>query len=511
MSGDQHRARSVGHIDGVPVFWDDRSGDATTTVELLFRVGLHDERLPSTGLTELVLRLALDRFPDDQPQLLSGSVDGLVTRCSVGGQPDEVAATVRQLCAELSAPSSGSLTRVREELLDAHAVRPHDAELQLLALRYGPSGPGLHAWGAIGVHGADDAAVDAWAAARFVRANMVVRGAGPRPSGLDLPLRQGRWSPPPPSPTERIPARTMEVEAGEVAVSGVVPLGPALADALDVLRRAVGQRLEAEHGWRVHLLPHIRPLTADRAHLTVTLTIDPERSVPALRTLLQVLDEQATRTPEADPAGRSLPSAALNPWQTAVQDLLHGPGSLAATLQPATTPEDVRECLAALQESVVVLAPHAEPEDLPGMTPYVQSPPPSITDGQRFRVLGSGGRTRSLLVGADGVASEEGRRITTAMRFRELVAVLAWTDGRRQLVDVDGASLVIPPEEIEHGFAAVQRIDRAIAPQLVVPIDHPARRPLGDPPLVRRTPDLPAGRATARTSAERRTQRRRRE
>jgi hypothetical protein len=54
MSGDQHRALSVGDMHGVPVFWDERSGDAITTVERLFRVGLHDERLPSTGLTALV-------------------------------------------------------------------------------------------------------------------------------------------------------------------------------------------------------------------------------------------------------------------------------------------------------------------------------------------------------------------------------------------------------------------------------------------------------------------------
>jgi hypothetical protein len=508
--GDGTPATTAGTPDGdVPWHWVDPHGD-TTTLELLFRVGLHDERLPATGLTELALRLAFEDLDLDGDVLLGATVTGPVSICQLAGPARAVADTATQLCRRLADLPVAHLDRVRDEQATAAAAQPEDPERVLLAVRYGALGPGLHLWRSVGLAGVDAAAVHAWAATRFTRASLVVRGAGPRPARLELPLRPGRWYPPPAPPPERVVTPCSWPEADVVAAGGIVPLGPALGAAIELVQTALTERCQRDHGWRIDAYPQVWPLTAELAHLTLATTADPARAVPVVRTLLDLLSPTAIERTELPP--RYLPSvvATTDPWGAAMQDVLHGPGSVAgAVLRPAT-PEDLRECLRALAATLLALVPDVEEDDLPALRVHVQPAPRPLEDGDLFRAHGHGRRSTALQVGRDGVALLVGDQPTDTKRFAELVGMLAWSDGSRQLIDEDGSSLLLRPWELELGFAAMQRIDRAVAPQLVVPMDATPRRPLADPPLVRRAPALPADRATERTTAERRAAGRRR-
>lgn len=252
------------------------------------------------------------------------------------------------------------------------------------------------------------------------------------------------------------------------------------------------------------------PLTAELAHLTLATTADPARAVPVVRTLLDLLTPAAIERIPMPPHPPPSTAATTDPWGAAVQDVLHGPGSVAGALLRPAAAEDLRACLHTLGTSLLALVPDVEEDELPGLSVHEQPALRPLAGGELFRGLGQGGHATALRVGRQGVALAVSGRTTDTKRFAELAGMLAWSDGSRQLIDEDGSSLLLRPGDLELGFAAIQRIDRAVAPQLVVPMDAAPRRPLADPPLVRRAPALPADRATTRTTAERRAARRRR-
>jgi zinc protease len=504
-------AQRCTEVDGTPVFWLDGPADGPRTLELLARVGRADERLPSTGLTHLAEHLALASL--DLPDVsVNGHVDHLTTSLHATGEPAALVAFAQHVCERLAELPPERVDTERAILAAERRHRGHGAVEHLLALRYGPHGPGLLGWGEVGLDGLDHAAARAWAATRFARGNVAVRCTGPIPDGLRLPLRPGRHHPPPPLPTEVVPPRTFVTDSSVIAASGIARWAPGLSAALSLLTDGLHERLRTRRGWAYATWAAVDRIDPGHAHVTLLTDADVERAVPVVQVLLDLLDELVDA-----PSGAAV-AAAIDgsrfdhtDEQAALVDLLevseaallgvHAAGPVRD--RPPVTPADVHERLVELRGSLLVLAPDVEPEELTALSPYDPPRSPAMA-GDRWRYVRTVDAHLALLVGDVGVAVTEHGSVTLAVRFDEVAGLFAWADGRRQLVGPDGRSIIVEPEDLVLGFAAVDRIDRAVAPQLVIPVEAPGRRPLGDPPLVRRTPALPADRATARTTKERR-------
>jgi zinc protease len=500
-------------VDGIPVFWLDGQAEGPRTLELLARVGLADERLPSTGLTHLAEHLALASI--DLPGVaVNGHVDHLTTSLHATGEAAALVAFAQHVCERLADLPSERVDTERAVLAAERRHRGYGAAEHLLALRYGPHGPGLLGWGEVGLDGLDHAGVRAWAATRFARGNVIARCTGPLPDGLRLPLRPGRHHPPPPLPDDVVPPRTFVPDSSVIAASGVARWAPGLRAALSLLTDALHERLRTRRGWTYATWATVDRIDPHHGHITLLTDADVARAVPVVRMLLDLLDELVA-APSAAAVAAALDATRIDPTgaQAALVDLLEV--SEAALLgrptappvrdRPPVTSADVHERLAELRGSLLVLAPDVEPDELTDLAAH-DAPPAAPITGDTWRFLRSSDAHLGLVVGDEGIAVTEHGSVTLAVRFSEAAGLFAWPDGQRQLVGPDGRSISVDPEQLVLGFAAVHRIDRAVAPQLVIPVDALGRRPLGEPPLVRRAPALPADRATARTTKERREQ-----
>ncbi|HWS57892.1 MAG TPA: hypothetical protein VN257_05080, partial [Actinotalea sp.] len=94
-------------VNGLPTWWVD-SGRPTLAASLIFRAGIADETLPTTGWLHLVEHLALH---DRQSGALhvNGSVSLLTTQFDLHGPPAAVWQTIDDICGWLRDPDLGHL------------------------------------------------------------------------------------------------------------------------------------------------------------------------------------------------------------------------------------------------------------------------------------------------------------------------------------------------------------------------------------------------------------------
>jgi len=112
-----------------------------------------------------------------------------------------------------------------------------------------------------------------------------------------------------------------------------------------------------------------------------------------------------------------------------------------------------------------------------------------------------------LVVAPDGVTLRTSRRVFTVSNHG-CAAALAWPDGARQLVGLDGVSVAVEPSRYDLDAAAVQELTRGVHPALVVPMpprdasDVPTRDAwLPRPAAPAQTTPPTAARPPARTTA----------
>jgi len=230
-------AVEVALVDDVPAFWV-ASNRPTLTASLVFRQGLVDETLPTTGWTHLLEHQALhDR--EAGTLHVNGWVSLLHCRFDFHGPPDQVAEALTGVSGWLTRPVFLGFEREKSVLAAETAYRGGSQSAEALAWRYGAQGPGLAAYGELGLAHAEQDAVAELAGRAFTSGNCVLILDGPPPTGLRLPLNGGSLRPAPEAvPCERLAPAAYQMETRGVVVSGVLPriaAGQVLAEGIRAL------------------------------------------------------------------------------------------------------------------------------------------------------------------------------------------------------------------------------------------------------------------------------------
>lgn len=469
-------------VDGVRCFWVE-TGRPTLSALLVFGSGIAHEPLHRSGFTHLVEHLALHGRGGGALSV-NGQVSLLQTRFDAHGPADLVAEHLTEVTSWLAAPRYDELPREREVLLAEQAVRGDQGPAaRALSWRYGARGPGVAAYAEAALGRATPELLDARIAQVFGRGNAVLVLDGPPPPGLALHLPDGPAVPPSSVVplTQHLPAAYVE-EAGLV-LSGQVARVPSAPLAQALLQETLRERLRDQDGAAYAPWATYEPVDDEHAVLlggsdvaaaalptladTALALVDGLRQPPAADRLerVRVATVQAMRDPYAalglalSAAGRSL--RGLEP-QT-LDEVVAEVGSVTA--------EDVAATFDAFAGTLLLGVPGATTwsDQLPMPEPPLTSPPGG---GRTYRSVNWPADPVRLAVGERGLALVDGDR-ARQVRYADVEGVVAHANGVRTLIDADGYVVTVNPYAWRRGSHAVAQLDRAVAPERLLPA--PAR------------------------------------
>lgn len=455
---------------------------------LVFRVGYADETLPTSGTTALVVALALRAV--ERPGLdVAARVGPAVTEMRVSGSDDRVRATLRDLAralVDLPVRHRRTETRsLRERVADGVAMPPW---------RYGLHGYGLGPSQYTGLHRTTDEDLRAWARERFTASNTVAWFTGETAPDLDLPLPDDvRVPAPAPVPPVEVPARSLPADAPaggtKVLWDALVPDVPAVAVLAEVARRAVFKNLRHDRGWTYDVSASVDVIDGKHTTLQISAGLRPETAAAATGEFLDTWGRlrYAVEAEELEATRAHLLVAFDEPHQEAVWL----PDDAVRTLlgRPVPSPAERRAAIAEVTAAdVVSLARQAWDSGLL-VTPVGQGwagtslVPRGAGEPVPGRAFERVDADATLVVGDEGVTLRDGRTRVT-VRFDEAAALLAYPDGGRLLIGLDGAQ--VPFEPTLHDDLGVRDVAELVDPnlpaELVVPVPRQGapERPDGD-------------------------------
>lgn len=448
----------------------------TTEGGLLFRVGYADETLPTSGITSLVVALALRAA--ERPGLdVGASVGPVVTEVRVTGTPDRVRTTLRDVALALSD------LPVRHRATETRALAERAGEVVPLPLwRFGHQGYGLGPGRYLGLHRVTDGDLRAWARERFTAADAVVWSRGEEALGPEVPLpgapagSAARSAPAVPEAAWSLPA---EAHAGGTSViwDAVVPAVPAAPVLAEVARRALFQSLRHDRGWTYDVAASAGLLDGRHAAFRLSAGLRQETADQATGEFLDTWGRLRHAVPDEElaVARAHLLLTFDEPRQEAVwvrEDAL-----LTVLGRPVPTPAERRAALEAVTaDDVVGLARQAWDTGLLvtpvregwAGTSVVPRGAGEPVEGRSFARLDA---DAAVVIGQDGATLRVGAARTT-VRFADAAAVVAYPDGGRLLVGLDGTE--IPFEPTLHDDLTVSDVatlvDDRVSSELVIPV-----------------------------------------
>ena len=275
-------------IDGIPVFHADAPGPFVGA--LLFRVGRADETLPTGGLTHLVEHLALHPF-EKLPHAFGGFVDDTRTCFHATGTPEEVAAFLAGVCANLA---SLPVDRVRNERRVLRAESNSSGNVHpLWPLRFGPSGYGLLGYPEYGLHWLEGSDLQNWSDSRFTRGNAALWFTGDPPAELSIELPAGeRITPPAPTTVADLDLPAWGVLGdGGVALSLLPERSTVMNVATSLFTERVQDHLRRDLGLSYAAGASYWRLDSSRAHVIVGADSTPGHGVQVRDGFMRVIDE----------------------------------------------------------------------------------------------------------------------------------------------------------------------------------------------------------------------------
>ncbi|WP_141576444.1 insulinase family protein [Actinomadura sp. WMMA1423] len=466
-------------IDGVPVFWSEGApGDDGLRAALVFRVGRADETLARGGVTHLVEHLALHAIGDADYHH-NGSVDAVTTMFLTHGEPAEVAEFLTTVCESLRALPMGRIEAEKNILRTEAEGRDVGAPGQLLLWRYGAATYGLPAYEEHGLAALTPEDVKDWSARWFTRNNAALAiVGGPPPAGLALPLPEGERRPVP-DPTNGLPRTPayVNLEINGVALSGIVPRSSAARIYADLLGRRLHRVLRRDNalsyttsvgfssttGDGVEILAFADGLAEVRPELAERFRGEIERIAAEPVEAAELAEAVAARrTRRASDEGRA--SQAI---RCCMAELM-GPPALtteeALADLDAVRPEDVQDVGRAVLDTALLMLPRGQE---PQGARFSRVPLASTVAVEGRVHTRADDVQQGLIVGREGATSLRGPIMAT-VRFDQCAAVLAWQDGARLLIGLDGVTVGVEPNLWHAGTAAVAEIDRYAPAEVVV-------------------------------------------
>lgn len=477
-------------VDGVPVLWT-RSRGPVLTARLRFRLGTVDETPRTRGAVHLLTHCLVARAGGTARGALDGDVGPLVTDLTITGTPDDVVIRLRALCLAAAQTFAGEVVdRERGVVLTEgdHVSVPSTTGAVLAVTRFGFGPFGMHAMREVGLWGVGPGDLAALAAAHLTRGNAVLELDGDLPAGLRLPLPDGVAARVPAVPPPAVARSWVARDGGRVAWMGVVPDRPAFTAVASVVRDELVRRIPRGVAAPTAVLERLAP---GRLRLLVEAGVDAASGELVRDTLLDVLPALAGQAGEPELARladrcRELLATATDPMAQISQastSMLLGetPRSARARLHDLVmvTPTQLRDAAAATWEDLTVLVPRALPlrradiaphdlgdrPPLPGpATPVV----PAVPDvhGSRLVVTEEAVQLRG---------PDRGRQDRWTVPWSRCVGMLAWPDGRRDVLGEDGTTVSVEPAMWCEGSRVVAVLDD------LVPADRVAWQPARAP------------------------------
>ncbi|WP_329518800.1 M16 family metallopeptidase [Spirillospora sp. NBC_01491] len=464
-------------VDGVPVFWTEGGpGDGGYRAALVFRVGRADETLARGGLTHLVEHLALHAVGEADYHH-NGAVDSVTTMFVAHGEAGKVAAFLTAVCDALRALPMDRLEAEKKILRTEAEGRGTGIAGELLLWRYGAATYGLPAYDEHGLAACTPDDVQAWSAHWFTRQNAALALiGGPPPEGLTLALPEGERRPVP-EPTGALPRTPayFTSDINGVALSGIVPRSSAARLYTNILGRRLHRVLRRDGALSYTTDVAYTPRTGGTAQIVAfadgLAEVRPELAERFLGELERIATEPVDPA-ELSEAATAVRTGATSDDARAAQSITH---CLSELLGSPTTDEVLAE-LDALNPQDVQDVGRSVLDSALLMLPRGQRPA-----GARFRpapthsTVAVDGSVRTspdevqlgLITGPDGATVLTGPSMTT-VRFDQCAAVLAWPDGARLLIGLDGMTAGVEPNLWSGGHNAVIEIDRHAPAELVV-------------------------------------------
>jgi zinc protease len=482
-------------IDNVPVHWADSSGPSLAA--LIFRVGLADETLASTGITHLVEHLALSAVKRGSLEM-NGFVDATRTVFLAKGRPEEIAEFVNELCLRLSEPRTERIEH--ESRVLATEAQTFNAGILgiLLRLRFGPRRHGLGSYPQLGLASVDATALRAWGEDRFTAGNVTAWMTKPPAGSLRFPLRPGRRvKPVEPQPLDVEYPAAAPTEASGAGVSFLVRRTVAFTGALSVAVKRSQELLRYEHGLSYAHLGHYDRFTADLAHAAIVSDAAPDRAREVARRLLDLVEQMgkngATETELSegiDAIERSMSDGEGTPsfLDSNATDELCGASILSPhsyltelrALTPAATAAAMRDAL-----TTAILVGADDKELNTRLHPYPLWSETPIR-GRSYRAKGQSWfqQRPRVVAGDEGVSFVGADGKVSTIRFSDCVAMLCGELGTRLLFGADASVINFSADLFDGGDRLLRLVDSRIPPERCAPI-VPGRRPLAAPPLAR--------------------------
>ncbi|MBE1878726.1 insulinase family protein [Myceligenerans pegani] len=418
-----------------------------TAAGLVFRVGSADETLPTSGITALIVAMAMRAA--ERPGLdLSGGVGPTTTQIQVSGSDERVTAALR----DVSRALADLPLRFREA--ETFALNDSFSVNDVATLRFGTQNYGLDGF-LLGARAVSDEQLRAWAGRHFAAGNAVAWVVAEHELDVDLPLPSGApgdvVGAPPPVPEAAIPFPAEAVVGGrEAAWDVVVPDGPATDVLAEVARRALFQDVRQEYGWSYDVSADILRLDGAHAVLRVSANLRRETASAATGEFLDTLGRLRFRVTDAEvDSARTHLLAPFDEPHLDAQWIVHD-AILTALGRPVPTPGERRAALERVTADDVVAVARAAWE-----TALIVTPVAGGWIGTEEAQAGAGdpveGTTHKRLdadidvvIGDDGVTLRDGWTWRT-VRFDDTAALLMYPDGGRLLVGKSGARIPIEP------------------------------------------------------------------
>lgn len=471
-------------IDGVPVFWVD--GPSPLSAELVFRVGVRDESLVTSGITHLAEHVVMSGVPSPRHDH-NATVELSFISFEATGRPEQVVAFLKDVCGHICAPDFGSL-EVEKKVLVAEAssvVGPAVAEH--LLRRYGLSSLGL-----AGVDQPALTSISQDAVAEVIK-NFLTRGnaalalTGPPPPDLSLVLPSGEAR----RPSVAVPTRSLPVplwfELGgpPLALSFEYESGSELArTSASAMAQIVCQRALADLRKQRGLIYDIEfdLFEGGGQQGVVCFTADPRKENAELvcSELRQILQDLASDGPEelelqqltddvadfvADPrsAGVSATDAAR---RHLLGEQIISPEQM-VTETAAVTSQTVKDALSLLDSTLIVGMPEGTSTSDPTLNSSGSDDHEPVS-GRTFKrslrgsFQGVPSKAR-LVIGDDGVSLVD--HVVTTIRWED-VRGLEYTPYGIALHGVDTASVELQQSWFAKGHEAFALIESRVDPSL---------------------------------------------
>lgn len=489
-------------VDGVQTLLAPGSGPLVAG--LTFRVGRADETLATAGITHLLEHLALFQHGLGDYHY-NGATCSVVTHFHMQGSEEDVVTYLMRVCEALGDLPLDRLETEKHILRTESAGRKVGVSDSMPLWRYGAQNYGLVSYEELGLPRLSAEDVRRWAATWFTRQNAVLWITSDQvPSGLRLRLPEGtrRPVPQPSSALPTTPAYFNERVNG-VVFDAVVRRRTAASLFSTVLEREMYRSLREEGGYSYVTDTSYDPRGDGFATITALADTLPDKQDAVLGGFLDILaklrvgrieqadlDSIAARAEESlrheDSDAARLPSAAMN--------LLTGHPNLTAEdlldkIRNVTV-DDVQAVAVEATNSALLLVPNGLSAEWAG---YTGAPTYSTAaiDGARYPSRQSD--KVGLVVGPQGVSITDASHAVT-VRYTECAVAMAWPDGGRQLIGLDGIAVRVEPTLYQTHPGLIASIDASLPPAKVVWM--PARDPEAIP-----QPKAPAGPAPAAAPA----------